>query len=98
MKINCEWPYVAEVDFDYPNKFHDKHNNFPLAPESLCPEEWSDYMKSLGPLNFMGEPKYSTVPKLVPNLSNKKNYVVHQRALATYLWLGLKLNNVHRVL
>ena len=35
---------IAEVDFDYP---HGKYNNFPLAPESLCPEEWSDYTKSL---------------------------------------------------
>ena len=90
--------YVAEVDFDYPNKFHAKHNDFPLAPESLCPKEWSDYMKSVGPVNFMGEPKYSTVPKLVPNLSNKKNYMVHHSALATSLRLGLKLTKVHRVL
>ena len=37
-------------------------------------------------------------PKLVPNLRNKTNYIIHYRNLKLYLELGLRLTNVHRVL
>ena len=36
------------------------------------------------------------VKKLIPNLSNKKNYVFHYENLKQYLDLGLKLTRVHR--
>ena len=36
--------------------------------------------------------------KLVPNLQDKSNYVVHYRNLKLYLSLGMKLKKVHRVL
>ena len=38
------------------------------------------------------------VAKLIPPLSDKKNYVLHYRNLQLYLSLGLKLNKGHRVL
>ena len=38
------------------------------------------------------------VHKLIPTLSNKKNYVLHEENLKLYLSLGLKLERVHRVL
>ena len=38
------------------------------------------------------------VEKLVPNLSDKKKYVVHIRALNQALKHGLKLKKVHRVI
>ena len=34
--------------------------------------------------------------KLIPNLWNKKNYVIHYENLKQYLNLGLKLTNIHR--
>ena len=40
----------------------------------------------------------SGVKKLVPNLNNKKNYVVHYRSLKQYNNMGLKLTKIHRVL
>ena len=36
------------------------------------------------------------VNKLIPNLRNKKNYVIHCENLKQYLNLGLKLIHIHR--
>ena len=36
--------------------------------------------------------------KLIPNLSSKTNYVVHYINLQLYLFLGMKLTKIHRVL
>ena len=42
--------------------------------------------------------KVGDVKKLIPNLGNKTNYVVHYRNLQLYLSLGIKLTKLHRVL
>ena len=42
--------------------------------------------------------KIERVEKLVPNLKNKKGYVVHIKALDQALKHGLKLKKVHRVI
>ena len=42
--------------------------------------------------------KIGRVEKLVPNLKDKKRYVVHIKALNQALKHGLKLRKVHRVL
>ena len=44
------------------------------------------------------EIKVGDVKKLIPNLGNKTNYVVHYRNLQLYLSLGMKLSKIHRVL
>ena len=38
------------------------------------------------------------VNKLIPNLSDKKNYVIHYRNLRLYLLLGIKLTKIHKIL
>ena len=40
--------------------------------------------------------KVNKVDKLIPNLWNKKNYVIHYENLKQYLSLGLKLTHIHR--
>ena len=44
------------------------------------------------------EIKFGNVKKLIPDLGNKTNYVVHYRNLQLYLSLGMKLIKIHRVL
>ena len=44
------------------------------------------------------EIKVGDLKKLIPNLVNKTNYVVHYRNLQLYLSLGMKLTKIHKVL
>ena len=41
--------------------------------------------------------KVGDVKKLIPNLGNETNYVVHCRNHQLYLTLGIKLTKIHRV-
>ena len=40
--------------------------------------------------------KVGDVKKLIPNLNNKTNYIVHYRNLQLYLSLGIKLTKIHK--
>ena len=42
--------------------------------------------------------KIGGVNKLIPNLGNKNKFVPHYRNLQLYLSLGMKLNEIHRIL
>ena len=89
--------YILEVDLHYPAELHDLHNDYPPAPEkmTISPEMLSPYCQDLSEcLNLHS----GAVPKLVPNLHDKTNYVVHYRNLKQYLALGMKLTKIHRVL
>ena len=44
------------------------------------------------------EIKVGDVKKLIQNLGNKTNYVVHYGNLQLHLSLGMKLTKIHRVL
>src|SRR6218665_12710 len=68
---------ILEVDLDYPEKLHDLHNDYPLAPESITLEN-------------------SDVAKLIPNLNDKKKYVLHYENLKLYESLGLNIVKIHR--
>jgi hypothetical protein len=82
---------------DYPAELHNLHSDYPLAPESMkiSDDMLSDYSKKLKQKLNIGN---SNVPKLVPNLYDKKKYVVHYRNLKFYLEQGLKLTKIHRVI
>ena len=89
--------YILEVDLEYPDKLHVLHNSYPLAPEKLAiPYDMlSDYCTKIADEY---EIKVDDVEKLIPNLDNKTNYVLHYRNLQLYLSLGMKLTKIHRVL
>ena len=89
--------YILEVDLEYPDELHVLHNDYPLAPEKLAvsSDMLSKYCKKIADKY---EIKVGDVKKLIPNLGNKTNYVLHYRNLQLYLSLGMKLINIHRVL
>lgn len=88
--------YILEVDLEYPKELHKAHNAYPLAPERMVVQkEWmSAYQNNL--LGPGGAP--TEVEKLVPNLRDKKHYVLHYRNLQLYLSLGMRLKKIHRAL
>ena len=89
--------FFFEVDLKYPDKLHELHNDYPLAPERLAvsSDMLSKYCKKIADKY---EIKVGDVKKLIPNLGNKTNYVVHYRNLQLYLSLGIKFTKIHRVL
>ena len=89
--------YFLEVDLQYPDELHELHNDYPLAPKKLAvsSDMLSKYCKKIADKY---EIKVGDVKKLIPNLGNKTNYVVHYRNLQLHLSLGMKLTKIHRVL
>ena len=63
--ISCS----LEVDLDYPDEFHDFHNDYPLAHDKIkVTKELPDYQSEIEDHNFSIE----KIKKIVPNLGNKK--------------------------
>ena len=97
MSVNYKSPteYFLEVDLKHPNELHELHNDFPLAPENraVSSDMLSKYCKKI---DDKYEIKVGDVKKIIPNLGNKTNYVLHYRHLQLYLSLGMKLTKIHR--
>ena len=93
--------YILDVDLEYPKELHDKHIDYPLAPQimnvnanmlSECQKEiYKSYHENK-------EPKDEQTKKLILNVMDKSNYVLHINILKFYLKQGLKLKKVNRVI
>ena len=91
--------YFLEVDLGYPEHLHDLHLDYPLAPENLkvSADMVSDFSKDIYSKCHEGKPvRDETVNKLILNVKDKSNYVVHIRNLKYYLEKGLVLKHVNR--
>ena len=67
---------ILEVDLEYPKELHDKHNDYPLAPEQLpvSNDMLSNYCKQIqSKFNISSD----LVQKLIPNLMDKSMQVCH---------------------
>ena len=69
------------------------HNDYPLASEKLAVS--SDMLlNNCKKIADKYEIKVGDIKKLIPNLGNKTNYVVHYGNLQPYLSLGIKLAKI----
>ena len=70
---------------------HALHNDYPLAPEKLAVpyDMFSDYCQKIADEYGI---KFGDVMKLISNLVDKSNYVLHYRNIQLYLSLGMKLS------
>ena len=75
---------------------HDIHNDYPSALERInISKEWlSGYCLKIANVRKITT---GSVKKLVPNVMNKNNYVIHYRNLQQCLEL-MKLKKIHRML
>ena len=73
--------YILEADLEYPDKLHVLHNDYPLDPEkrAVSYEMLSYYCKKIAGKYGI---KVGNVKKLIPNLGNKTNYVLHYRGFS----------------
>ena len=74
--------YIYEVDLHYPTKFHNAHDDYPLAPESLVIDH-----AMYSPTKQSVFPESAPQKKLTPNLKDKSKYAVHSRYLKLYVQL-----------
>ncbi|KAF0555057.1 DNA polymerase [Gigaspora margarita] len=72
---NAEKGYILEVDLDYLYKLHKAHTSYPLAPENI--EISKEEMSKCGQEIINDLKHYTKTKKLIPNLNNKKKYIVH---------------------
>jgi len=97
--IDATRGYLLEVDLDYPAEIHVDHNDLPFCPESKLPPHPSDFTREQFSRYGMGvQTGAFKTPKLIMDLCDKKNYVIHYRMLQLALKHGLILRKVHRVL
>ena len=89
--------YILEVDLQYPDELHELHNDYPLAPEKL-EINYDMLSKYCSNIANKYDIKIGGVNKLVPNLGNRRKYVLHFKNIQQYLSLGMKLTKVHRIL
>jgi hypothetical protein len=88
---------ILEVDLEDPDELHEEHNDYPLAPERLTVTNQMLSDKQIHIKRCYNTSDGDTL-KLVPNLMNKRNYIVHYRLLKFYIEKGMILRKVHRVL
>ena len=81
--------YFLEVDLKCPYELHELHNYCLLPPETFAvsSDMLSNYCKIIADKY---EIKVGDVKKLIPNMGNKTNYVLHYRNVQLYLSLGMK--------
>ena len=78
--------YILELDRKYLDQLHVLQNDYPLAAEKLAI-----------PYNMLSncckqyEIKVGDVKKLIPNLGNETNYVLHYKKRQLYFYLGMEL-------
>ena len=98
---NGDEGYIFDVDLEYPKELHDKHIDYPLAPEimKVKADMLSNTQREIYKAYHQGkEAKDEQTNKLILNVMDKSNYVLHISALQFYLKQGLKIKKKNRVI
>ena len=92
----AERGYFLEVDLEYPDEIHNRHNQYPFCPQriSITKAQLSEQQVELR--RHYNMPHSDVYSKLICNLYQKDHYVIHSRMLALVLKHGLVLKRVHR--
>ena len=100
IKTNGKNGYFVQCDLKYPEEYHDLHSDFPLAPVKgkILTKDLSEKQKTM--LKLLKNSGFKRIPteKLILNLFDKKQYILHFKNLKLYLKLGLVLDKIYRVL
>ena len=88
---------IFKFDLKYPEKLYLLHNYYSLSPEKIAISYAmvSNYCKKIAVKYGI---KVVDVKKIISDLGNKTNYVVHYRNLQVCLSLGMRLTKIHVVL
>ena len=88
---------IYEVDISIPKELHFKFKDYPLCPKtkSIPENNLSEHQKYLNnKLNI----KYNEKDKkLILDLLPKKNYKMYYENLEYYMWLGIKVDKIHKI-
>ena len=90
---DCAYGYFIECDLEYPAEIKEKTENFPLCPyqRKADPDLFSGYM------NSVKQPNYKPTEKLMCDLTNKYNYLMHYRMFKFYTNMGMKVTHIHTI-
>ena len=92
---------ILDVDVEYPKECHDKHTDYPLAPEiiSVSADMLSDCQKETHKeYHFNNAPKDRKTNQLILHVMDKQNYVLHTDILKFYLKKGIIIQKINRVI
>ena len=86
--------FILDVDLEYPKELHDKHIDYPLAPEimNVTSDMLSEKQKEIyKAYHHNKEPADEKTKKLILNVNDKENYVLHIKILKYYFETRIKI-------
>ena len=97
IKDDADERYILRVKLRYPENLHASHTYYPLAVERMkVKKEWlSPKQQEL--IQRSGQ-RYVPTEKLIPNLFDKDEYVVHYRNLQYYISQGMVLEHIYEAI
>ena len=95
---DMDFGFIVECDLHYPERLHEAHNDYPLAPErmDIKVDQLSD--KQVEIKRHYDTNRQSRSVKLVPSLLPKEHYCVHYMNLKFYLEKSMRLRKIDQVI